>query len=59
MARDWKQIASALEPAIPAEDIEKIVPVLEGLERAFEPLRESIPAGTDVWVPAILGQEKR
>jgi len=46
---DWKKIASAIEPAIPAEDVEKIVPVLEALEAAFRPLREAIPAGTDLW----------
>jgi hypothetical protein len=46
---DWKKIASALEPEIPAEDIEKVVPVLEALEAAFRPLRASIPAGANVW----------
>jgi hypothetical protein len=46
---DWKQIALALEPPIPAGDADKAVPVLEALERAFRPLRSSIPAGADVW----------
>ena len=46
---DWKKIASAIEPGIPAGDVEKVVPVLDALETAFRPLRESIPAGTDVW----------
>jgi hypothetical protein len=38
-----------MEPAIPPEDVEKIVPVLEALEKTFAPLRASIPAGADVW----------
>jgi hypothetical protein len=46
---DWKQIALALEPPIPADDVDKVVPVLEALERAFAPLRSSIPAGADLW----------
>lgn len=48
---DWKKIASALDPPIPAADIEKIAPLLEALEAAFEPLRASIPAGADIWTP--------
>jgi hypothetical protein len=51
MAMDWKKIAAGVAPEIPPEDIEKIVPVMEGLERAFEPLRKSIPQGTDMWTP--------
>ncbi len=51
MATDWKKIAAGVAPEIPAEDAEKIVPVMEALERAFEPLRASIPAGTDMWTP--------
>lgn len=46
---DWKKIASALEPEIPAADIEKVAPVLDALEAAFRPLRASIPAGANVW----------
>jgi hypothetical protein len=46
---DWKKIASAIEPGIPAGDVEKIVPMLDALEAAFRPLRKSIPAGTDLW----------
>jgi len=46
---DWKKIASALEPPIPAADIEKILPTLEALETAFRPLQNSIPPGADVW----------
>ena len=37
---DWKKIAAALDPPIPAADVEKIAPVLEALEEAFRPLAE-------------------
>jgi hypothetical protein len=49
--KDWRKIAAGMAPDIPAEDVEKIVPIMETLERAFEPLRDSIPPGTDMWVP--------
>jgi hypothetical protein len=51
MAKDWKEIAAGVAPEIPPEDVEKIVPVMEALDRAFEPLRATIPAGTDMWTP--------
>ncbi len=46
---DWKKIAAAVDPPIPAEDVEKIVPVLEALETVWRPLQRSIPQGADVW----------
>jgi hypothetical protein len=46
---DFRKLAASMEPAIPPEDVEKIVPVLEALEKTFAPLRASIPAGADVW----------
>jgi hypothetical protein len=46
---DWKKMASALDPAIPEADAEKVLPVLNALEAAFRPLRASIPDGTDLW----------
>jgi hypothetical protein len=46
---DWKKIASALEPPIPAGDIERVVPILEALEKSFRPLQKTIPAGADLW----------
>jgi hypothetical protein len=48
---DWRQTAAGSAPDIPAEDVEKIVPIMEALERAFEPLRASIPQGADIWTP--------
>jgi hypothetical protein len=49
--KDWRKIAAGVAPDIPVEDVEKIVPIMEALERAFEPLRESIPQGADIWTP--------
>jgi len=46
---DYRKLAAALDPPIPEADVEKIAPVLEALEKAFAPLRASIPAGTDLW----------
>ena len=50
---DWKKIAEALDPPVPAADIDKIVPVLSALETALRPLILSIPPGTDVWTPPV------
>jgi hypothetical protein len=46
---DYRKLAAALEPPIPAADVERIVPVLEALEKSFAPLRASIVEGADVW----------
>lgn len=36
--RDWKKAAAALAPDIPSEQLERIGPVLDGLEANFRPL---------------------
>ena len=46
---DWKKLAEAQDPPIPPGDIEKIVPILDALEKSFRPLRDKIPPGADVW----------
>jgi hypothetical protein len=46
---DWKIIALCLDPPIPADDVEKLIPVLQALETSFAPLRDSIPPGADLW----------
>ncbi|MGD1091228.1 MAG: hypothetical protein ABSB35_04445 [Bryobacteraceae bacterium] len=46
---DWKKMAAVLDPPIPPEDVEKIVPVVEALEAAFRPLQRSLPHDADVW----------
>ena len=46
---DWKKIAAALDPPIPAANVDKFAPTIEGLEKSFTPLLGSIPAGADVW----------
>jgi hypothetical protein len=43
---DWRKVAAGVDPAI---DVEKIVPVLEALERSFKPLVRAIPAGAEIW----------
>jgi hypothetical protein len=48
---DWRKIAAGAAPDIPAGDVEKIVPIMEALERTFEPLRAAIPQGADMWTP--------
>jgi hypothetical protein len=48
---DWKAVSRALDTGIPDDQLDRIVPVLEQLERVWEPLRASIPEGSTVWVP--------
>jgi hypothetical protein len=55
--KNWTQIAAGVAPDIPAEDVGKIVPILEGLERAFEPLRATIPEGAEMWTPDVLNEQ--
>lgn len=51
---DFRRLAVALEPPIPAANIERIAPILDALETSFAPLRASIPQGADVWTPDCL-----
>lgn len=46
---DWRKLAAGINPPIPSDAVEKAAPVLEALEAAFTPLRETIPPGADVW----------
>lgn len=48
---DWKAVSKGLDTGIPDEQLAKIVPVLEQLERVFEPLRGTIPQGETMWTP--------
>jgi len=41
--RDWKQIAEAEGFSIPPAELERSIPVLNGLEAAFRPLVGDIP----------------
>lgn len=41
--RDWKLLATAQGLDIPAEELDRIGPVLGALEAAFRPLVKSIP----------------
>lgn len=40
--KDWKQLAAARDLNIPAEQLERIVPVMEGLEASFRPLARGL-----------------
>lgn len=53
--KDWKKIASGSHPAIPADQLEKIVPVLEQLEASFRPMIRTIRHEVE---PAITLSEK-
>jgi len=50
-SNDWRKVAAGVAPDIPVADVEKIVPIMEALERAFEPLRATIPQGSEMWTP--------
>lgn len=43
---DWRLRAASTDRAI---DVDRILPVMEGLEKSFEPLVESISAWSDIW----------
>ena len=45
--KNWKQIASAANLDIPAEQMDRIAPVLDGLEAAFGALARDIPPDLD------------
>lgn len=47
MKKDWKQTAQAWNLPIPTEDLEKIIPSLDGLEVGFRPLANSLDASTE------------
>lgn len=42
MTRDWKALAAASGAGIPAQEIDRTTKPLEGLERAFRPLADSL-----------------
>jgi hypothetical protein len=46
---DWKRTAAALDPPIPAAEVEKLLPVMDALEAAFRPLQGALTAESDVW----------
>ncbi|HLW77778.1 MAG TPA: hypothetical protein VKS01_12350 [Bryobacteraceae bacterium] len=48
---DWRAVSKALNTGIPGDQLDRLAPVLEQLERVWEPLRESIPAGAEMWEP--------
>lgn len=56
--RDWKAAAAALAPDIPAEQIERIAPSLDGLEAAFRPLTAKLEAEIEPAYVLLLAREK-
>lgn len=47
---DWKKAAAALDPPIPEADLEKLAPVMDALEAAFERLKRSLTPEDDIWM---------
>jgi hypothetical protein len=47
MSRNWNLIANGIAPEIPQPELEKIVTVLQALEKQFAPLRQSLPHDTE------------
>jgi hypothetical protein len=45
---DWKSIAEARGLGIPAEEVAKLVPVMEALEQSFRPLLGALPHDADL-----------
>jgi len=41
--KNWKMIAEASRPEIPAEEMVRVAPPLDALEEAFRPLVATIP----------------
>ena len=57
-ARDWKAAAAAFAPDIPAEQIEKISPSLNGLEAAFRPLLAQLSPEIEPAPVLLIAREK-
>ena len=45
--KDWKLTSQAWNLPIPDEDLDKIIPSLNGLESTFRPLVESLDPNTE------------
>jgi hypothetical protein len=45
--KDWKAIAKACAPEIPAGDLDRIVAPLNSLEETFRPLVKDLPPGLE------------
>lgn len=60
MPRDWKAVAAVLAPDIPAEQVERLAPSLNGLEAAFRPLvnEERLPLDTEPAPVLLIAREK-
>jgi hypothetical protein len=46
---DWKALAEAVEPPVPEEMLDQVIPPLEALEAAFQPLLQNLPPDAPAW----------
>jgi hypothetical protein len=56
--KDWKQIASAYNLAIPESELGRVTGPLESLEKSFRPLVESMPRSLEPAVVFGIGEEE-
>lgn len=45
--RDYRKLAAALLPALPPEEVNRVIAPLDSLEVAFRPIAERIPHETE------------
>lgn len=58
MSKEWKSIAAALAPDIPAEAVERHVAALNALEAAFRPLVDKLEFSTEPSFVLMVGRER-
>lgn len=58
MAKDWKSIAAAVAPDIPADAVARIAPSLEALEQTFRPLLDRIPVDGEPAYVQLVGRDR-
>ena len=55
---DWKQVAAAFAPDMPADAVERAAQPLEKLEQVFRPLLARIPLETEPAYVLLLPEDK-
>ena len=55
--KDWKAIAKAVAPEIPAGDVDRILAPLEALEETFSPLVRDLPVDLEPALEFGAGEE--
>ena len=46
---DWKALAASVEPPIPEEILDQVIPPLQALDAAFHTLLRNLPPDTLMW----------